>query len=198
MANADPKTAIVMHPVFVPFVIIGMLLLVAFIVFITVDDGDGHGGVPGDGLQLLLAFLAALLLETLQGGYCDSQQLGGDLSMIQTIKNAWKVPELRGKILFTVFALLIFRVGPPGWSRGRETVHADSWSAPPLGVLGHLEQVTDVGDLAPGSLVVGLHGGVADLAQAQGLGGGLMLGQTAVQALDELDVDGFSHCSEQV
>ena len=35
MANADPKTAIVMHPVFVPFVIIGMLLLVAFIVFIT-------------------------------------------------------------------------------------------------------------------------------------------------------------------
>ena len=35
MANADPETAIVMHPVFVPFVIIGMLLLVAFIVFIT-------------------------------------------------------------------------------------------------------------------------------------------------------------------
>ena len=35
MANADPKTAIVMHPVFVPFVIIGMLLLVVFIVFIT-------------------------------------------------------------------------------------------------------------------------------------------------------------------
>ena len=31
--------------------------------------------------------------------------------MIQTIRNAWKVPELRGKILFTVFALLIFRVG---------------------------------------------------------------------------------------
>ena len=35
MANANPETAIVMHPVFVPFVIIGMLLLVAFIVFIT-------------------------------------------------------------------------------------------------------------------------------------------------------------------
>ena len=31
--------------------------------------------------------------------------------MIQTIRNAWKVPELRAKILFTVFALLIFRVG---------------------------------------------------------------------------------------
>ena len=31
--------------------------------------------------------------------------------MIRTIRNAWKVPELRGKLLFTVFALLIFRVG---------------------------------------------------------------------------------------
>ncbi len=31
--------------------------------------------------------------------------------MIQTIRNAWKVPELRGKLLFTIFALLIFRVG---------------------------------------------------------------------------------------
>ena len=31
--------------------------------------------------------------------------------MIQTIKNAWAVPELRKKILFTIFALLIFRLG---------------------------------------------------------------------------------------
>ena len=31
--------------------------------------------------------------------------------MIQTLKNAWKVPELKNKILFTVFALLIFRLG---------------------------------------------------------------------------------------
>ena len=31
--------------------------------------------------------------------------------MIQTIRNAWKVPELRKKLLFTVFALLIFRLG---------------------------------------------------------------------------------------
>ena len=31
--------------------------------------------------------------------------------MFQTIKNAWKVTELRNKILFTIFALLIFRVG---------------------------------------------------------------------------------------
>ena len=31
--------------------------------------------------------------------------------MIQTIRNAWGVPELRKKMLFTVFALLIFRLG---------------------------------------------------------------------------------------
>jgi preprotein translocase subunit SecY len=31
--------------------------------------------------------------------------------LIQTLKNAWKVPELKNKILFTVFALLIFRLG---------------------------------------------------------------------------------------
>lgn len=31
--------------------------------------------------------------------------------MIRTIRNAWKVQELRNKLLFTVFALLIFRVG---------------------------------------------------------------------------------------
>ncbi len=31
--------------------------------------------------------------------------------MIKTIRNAWAVPELRKKILFTVFALLIFRLG---------------------------------------------------------------------------------------
>ena len=31
--------------------------------------------------------------------------------MIQTIRNAWKIPELRKKLLFTIFALLIFRLG---------------------------------------------------------------------------------------
>ena len=31
--------------------------------------------------------------------------------MIETLKNAWKVPELRNKILFTMFALLVFRLG---------------------------------------------------------------------------------------
>ena len=31
--------------------------------------------------------------------------------MIQTIRNAWKLPELRSKMLFVVFALLIFRLG---------------------------------------------------------------------------------------
>ena len=31
--------------------------------------------------------------------------------MFETIRNAWKVPELRKKMLFTIFALLVFRVG---------------------------------------------------------------------------------------
>ncbi len=31
--------------------------------------------------------------------------------MLETVRNAWKVPELRKKIYFTIFALLIFRIG---------------------------------------------------------------------------------------
>jgi preprotein translocase subunit SecY len=31
--------------------------------------------------------------------------------VIETVKNAWKIPELRKKIMFTIFALLIFRLG---------------------------------------------------------------------------------------
>ena len=31
--------------------------------------------------------------------------------MLETLKNAWKVKELRNKILFTIFILLIFRIG---------------------------------------------------------------------------------------
>lgn len=31
--------------------------------------------------------------------------------MIGTVRNAWKIPELRNKILFTIFAVLIFRLG---------------------------------------------------------------------------------------
>ena len=31
--------------------------------------------------------------------------------MLQTLRNAWKIPELRKKIIFTMFILLIYRVG---------------------------------------------------------------------------------------
>lgn len=31
--------------------------------------------------------------------------------MLQTLKNAWKIPELRKKLLFTLFILLIYRLG---------------------------------------------------------------------------------------
>ena len=42
------------------------------------QDGDGHGGIPGDGLDLLFAFLAALLCHAAQGGNGDGQQLHHD------------------------------------------------------------------------------------------------------------------------
>ena len=31
--------------------------------------------------------------------------------MIETLRNAWKIAELRKKIIFTLFILLIYRVG---------------------------------------------------------------------------------------
>ena len=31
--------------------------------------------------------------------------------MLQTLQNAWKIPELRKKLIFTLFILLIYRVG---------------------------------------------------------------------------------------
>ena len=31
--------------------------------------------------------------------------------MLETIKNAWKIPEIRKKIIFTLFIILVFRVG---------------------------------------------------------------------------------------
>ena len=31
--------------------------------------------------------------------------------MLQTLRNAWTIPELRKKIIFTLFILLIYRVG---------------------------------------------------------------------------------------
>lgn len=31
--------------------------------------------------------------------------------MIETLKNAWRIKELRNKILFTIFIIAIFRIG---------------------------------------------------------------------------------------
>ena len=31
--------------------------------------------------------------------------------MFKTIRNAWKVPELRWKLLFTLFIIVVFRIG---------------------------------------------------------------------------------------
>ena len=31
--------------------------------------------------------------------------------MIETVKNAWKIPELRKKLVFVLFAIVVFRFG---------------------------------------------------------------------------------------
>ena len=31
--------------------------------------------------------------------------------MFQTLKNAWKIPELKSKLLFTLFIIVLYRVG---------------------------------------------------------------------------------------
>ena len=31
--------------------------------------------------------------------------------MIRTLINSWKVPELRKKLLFTIFIIIVFRIG---------------------------------------------------------------------------------------
>ncbi len=60
--------------------------------------------------------------------------------MIQTLKNAWKVPELKNKILFTIFALLVFRLGSVVPAPFVNTValgqYLDSMSGTIFGLLG--------------------------------------------------------------
>jgi len=60
--------------------------------------------------------------------------------VIKTIRNAWAVPELRKKILFTIFALLIFRLGsavPVPWvNAGLLKSYLDTMSGSILGLIG--------------------------------------------------------------
>ena len=59
--------------------------------------------------------------------------------MIKTIRNAWAVPELRKKIIFTVFALLIFRLGSaipvPYIDAHTLAMHLESQSGTILGLM---------------------------------------------------------------
>ena len=50
------------------------------------------------------------------------------------------------------------------------------------------DEIADLGDLAAGLRVIRLHGLVADLVQAEGVGGGNVLDIAAAEALDELDL----------
>ena len=59
--------------------------------------------------------------------------------MIQTIRNAWRVPELKKKMLFTIMALLIFRLGSaipvPYIDSASLQTYLDSQSGTILGLL---------------------------------------------------------------
>ena len=59
--------------------------------------------------------------------------------MIQTIRNAWRVPELKKKMLFTIMALLIFRLGSaipvPYIDGGALQQYLDSQSGTILGLM---------------------------------------------------------------
>ena len=59
--------------------------------------------------------------------------------MIQTIRNAWAVPELRKKIMFTIFALLVFRLGAaipaPYIDTHTLALHLESQSGTILGLM---------------------------------------------------------------
>ena len=43
-------------------------------------------------------------------------------SMFQTLANAWRIPDLKKKIMFTLFAVLIFRFGIAVPNRDRKSV----------------------------------------------------------------------------
>ena len=45
--------------------------------------------------------------------------------MFQTLRNAWKIEDLRKKMLFTIFIILIFRIG------SAVTVPCPSKASPP-------------------------------------------------------------------
>ena len=47
--------------------------------------------------------------------------------MIQTVRKAWGIPELRKKIIFTIMILLIFRLGN-GELKKKLTVSANAFS----------------------------------------------------------------------
>ena len=75
-----------------------------------------------------------------------------------------------------------------GWSQLREKVHVIYIMLVPPYSFSYLEEIADLGDLAPGLGVVGLNGLVADLVQSEGVCGRNVLIEATVQALDELNL----------
>ena len=73
--------------------------------------------------------------------------------MFKTLKNAWKVPELRNKLLFTLLIIILFRLGSaipvPYFEYGATLSEMESFST---GILGFLSMLSG-GALAQGTLL---------------------------------------------
>ncbi|MBQ4136107.1 MAG: preprotein translocase subunit SecY [Clostridia bacterium] len=73
--------------------------------------------------------------------------------MFKTLKNAWKVPELRNKLLFTLLIIILFRLGSaipvPYFEYGSTLAEMEAFST---GILGFLSMLSG-GALAQGTLL---------------------------------------------
>lgn len=73
--------------------------------------------------------------------------------MFKTLKNAWKIPELRNKLLFTLLIIILFRLGSaipvPYFEYGATLSEMESFST---GILGFLSMLSG-GALAQGTLL---------------------------------------------
>ena len=58
--------------------------------------------------------------------------------MIETLRNAWKIPELRKKLMFTALVLLLYRIG-------NVTIQPDNTQTRgKIAKIGYLLEVTEV------------------------------------------------------
>jgi len=59
--------------------------------------------------------------------------------LIQTLKNIWSIEDLRGKILFTIMMIAIYRLGSHIVLPGIDPTKIDAGSQNSTGILGEVE-----------------------------------------------------------